>query len=104
MFFSWMFFNSIKEINRLREEINRLLSKWMSNIYLKVTIEKNWRSQNFDFLSLENLSQVSFLGAPTHADIIEFQSCLLQLKNQKSGSKTVCGFSIILTLKGIMTF
>ena len=34
-----MFFISIKEINRLRKEINRLLSKGMSNIYLKVTIE-----------------------------------------------------------------
>ena len=43
-----MFLNSIKEI------------KGKSNIYLKVAIEKNWRSQNFDFLSL------------THADIIEF--------------------------------
>ena len=32
-------FNSIKEINRLRKEINTLLSKGMSNIYLKVTIE-----------------------------------------------------------------
>ena len=59
-----MFFTSIKEINRLlskwinklRKEINRVLSKGMSNIYLKVTIEKNWRSQNFDFLSLKNLS------------------------------------------------
>ena len=35
-----MFFNSIKEINRLRKEINRLLSKVMSNIDLKVTTEK----------------------------------------------------------------
>ena len=34
----------------------------MSNIYLKVTIEKNWRSQNFDFLSLKNLSSSQFLG------------------------------------------
>ena len=33
----------------------------MSNIYLKVTIEKNWRSQNFDFLSLKNLSPGHFL-------------------------------------------
>ena len=32
-------FNSIKEINRLRKEINRLLGKGMSNIYLKVTID-----------------------------------------------------------------
>ena len=39
VFFQWMFFISIKEINRLRKEINRLLSKGMSNIYLKVTIE-----------------------------------------------------------------
>ena len=44
----------------------------MSNIYLKVTIEKNWRSQNFDFLSLKNLSSVQFWEALTHADIIEF--------------------------------
>ena len=51
-----MFFTSINEINRLRQEINRLLSKGInrlrkeinkllsegiSNIHLKVTIEKN---------------------------------------------------------------
>ena len=48
-----MFFNSTKELNRLRREINKLLRKRMSNIYLKVTIEKNSRSQNFDFLSLK---------------------------------------------------
>ena len=58
----------------------------MSNTCLKVTIEKNWRSQNFD------------------ADIIEFQNFLLRLKNQRSGSKTVCDFSIILISKGIMMF
>ena len=34
-----MFFNSIKEINRLKKERNRLLSKKMSNIYLKVIIK-----------------------------------------------------------------
>ena len=48
-----MFFSSIKGINRL-------ISKGMSNIYLKVTIEKNWRSQNFDFLSLKNMSPGHF--------------------------------------------
>ena len=31
--------NSIKEINKLRKEINRSLSKGMWNFYLKVTIE-----------------------------------------------------------------
>ena len=89
-----MFFNSVKEINRLRKEINRLLSKGMSNIYLKVTTEKKWRISYF----------LSFWGAPTHADIIEFWNFILQLKNQRSGNKSVCGFSIILILKGIMTF
>ena len=63
-----MLFKSIKEINRLRKEINRLLSKEMSNIYLKVAIEKNWGSQNFDFLSLKNVLPGLFGGAPTHAN------------------------------------
>ena len=45
----------------------------MSNIYLKVNNEeKNWRSQNLDFLGLKNLSPGQFWGAPTHEDIIEF--------------------------------
>ena len=35
-----MFLNSVKEINCLRNEINRLLSKEMSNIFLKVTTEE----------------------------------------------------------------
>ena len=48
--------------------------------------------------------QVNFWEAPTHAGIIEFSNFLLQLKNQRSGSKTLCGVSIILILKGIMTF
>ena len=36
-----MLLNAIIEINRLIKEINRLLSKGMSNICLKFTIEKN---------------------------------------------------------------
>ena len=44
-----MFFGSIKKINRLK-------GTGMSNIYSKVTIEKNWRSQNFASLSLKNSS------------------------------------------------
>ena len=36
-----MFFTSVKEANRLRKEINKLLSKGMLNIYFKVIIEKN---------------------------------------------------------------
>ena len=44
----------------------------MSNIYLKVTIEKNWLSQYFDFLSLKNSPPGQFWGGPAHTDIIEF--------------------------------
>ena len=43
-----------------------------------------------------------FWGAPNLADIIEFSNLLLQLKNQRSRSKTVCGFSFL--LKEIMAF
>ena len=56
-----MLFNSIKEINWLRKEINRLINKRMSNIYLKVTIEeKKRRSQNFDILGSKFFSPVQF--------------------------------------------
>ena len=96
-----MFFNSIKWINMLRGEINRLVIKGMSNIYLKVAVEKNWSSQNSDFLNLKNLSPVSSWGAPTHEDITEFSNFLLQLRNQRSRRKTVRGFSVILILKEI---
>ena len=34
----------------------------MLNIYLKVAIEKNWRSKNFGLLSLQNFPPVQFLG------------------------------------------
>ena len=49
-----------------------LISKGMSDIHLKVTIEKSWFSQNFNFVNLKNYPQVSFWGAPAHVDIIEF--------------------------------
>ena len=91
-----MFFNSIKEINRLRKEINRLLSKGMSNIYLKVTIET--------FSKLRFAGFKKFVTGSVFGDIIEFSNFLSQLKNQRSGSKTVCGFFIILILKEIMTY
>ena len=45
------------------KERNRLLSKGMLNIHLKVIIEKKWRTQNFDFLSLKSSSPGQFLGS-----------------------------------------
>ena len=58
-----MFVISIKGINSLVKEINRLLNKWMSNSYLKVTIEEKWRTQNFGFLSLKSSSPGQFSGS-----------------------------------------
>ena len=65
-----MFFNSNKEINRLWKEINRLLSKGMSNIFLKVTIETFSKLRFSEFKNF--FHRVSFWGTPTHADIVEF--------------------------------
>ena len=60
-----MLFVSVKEINRLLKETNRLLSKGMSNVYINLTIEKKWRTQNFDllrfFVPLTSLSLICFL-------------------------------------------
>ena len=50
----------------------------MSDIYLKVNIEKNWTSGNFDSLGLKT-------GA-------KFKKISLNFKTW-SGRKTVCGFS-----------
>ena len=58
-----MFFSSVKEINRLLKETSRLLVKGMSNIYLKVTIEKKGCTQNFSSLSLKCSSPGQFLGS-----------------------------------------
>ena len=89
-------------ILNITKDANKLISKEMSNIYLKRTIKKNWRSQNFDFLSLKNSSSGQFLGAPTRIDIIKFRNFLPQLKNQRSGNKKVCVSSTVLIFKGIM--
>ena len=91
-------FNSIKEINWLRKEIDYHVKE--CQIFAWKLLLRH--PQNFDFLGLKNLSLGQFWGALTHADIIEFLYFLFQLNNQTSGSKTMCGFSIILILKGTM--
>ena len=63
-----MFFDSVNS-NRLRKEINRLLSK---GIFTYKLCEKNWHWQNFDFQGLKNLSPAQFSGAPSHQDIVKF--------------------------------
>ena len=62
------------EKKRLIKEVNRSLSKAMY-IYLKLLLR---RSQNFDFLGLKNSLPGQFIwGAPTHANVFEFQTVWL---------------------------
>ena len=57
-----MFFNPVKKMNKLKKEIIKLLNKKMPNIYLKVTIEKKWCTQNGGFQNLKSSSPGQFLG------------------------------------------
>ena len=66
----------------------------MSNIYLKVTIEKKWRRYpKFQFPKFKKFVSRLIFGELQLTQISEFLNFLLQLKNQRSGSKTVSGFS-----------
>ena len=79
-----MFFSSIKKINRL-------LSKGMSNVYLKVVINKNWLSQDLDFLILRNFSSGRFRGSPTHISL-KFRTSWCNLKKRGLGVKACVAF------------
>ena len=59
-----MFLNLIKEINRL-------LSKGMSNIYLKITTETFSKLQ---FLGLKNLLPGQIWEAPTHSSSLNYKT------------------------------
>ena len=61
VFFYLMFLMDVIQLFSSVKRRNRLISKGMSNIYLKVTIKKNWFSQTLDFLSLKSLSPGQFL-------------------------------------------
>ena len=78
-----IFFSSIKEITALLKEINRLLSKGMSNIYLKLLLRKRDVLKTYISHVQKVSVQVSFLGAPTHADINEFSNFQLFCCNLK---------------------
>ena len=62
-------YNSIKEIDKLRKEINRFLSKEISNNCLKVTIET---FSKLRFPGFKRFVTRSVWGAATQADITEF--------------------------------
>ena len=68
-----MFFNSVKEIKRLRKETNRLLGKRMSNIYYKLLLKgKIDVPKTSIFYVYKIWSPGQFWGAPTHVHFIEF--------------------------------
>ena len=83
-----MLFNSVKEINGLRKERNRWLSKSMTNIYLKVTVNRKWRTQNFDFKSLKSLSSNQIFWELQLTQIsLNFQTSCCNLKIRALGAK-----------------
>ena len=95
-------FTFLKLNYQVRKEINQLLSNGMSNIYLKVTIEtfSKLRFSRFKiFVTMPlfgklQLTQISMILKP---------SCW-NLKINCLGATLCVVFSIILILKGIMTF
>ena len=88
-----MLFNSIKEINRSRKEINRLLNKGM----LKVTADKKWYTQNFDFKSLKKFVSRSVLGELQLTQIsLNFQTFCCSLKIRGFGAKLCVAFLLFL--------
>ena len=76
-------------------DVNRFLSKGMPSIYLKVTIEKTWRTRNFDFPSLKGFCP-GFWVARNHADIINFQTYCCNLKIRGLGAKLCAVFLLFL--------
>ena len=91
-----MFFNLIKEINRLRKEVSRLLGKGMSSIYLKTNNEKNLTFSNIRFSKLKKFVTGSVFGKPHLKQIpLNFKNSSYILKFRGLWSKTVFGFSII---------
>ena len=86
---------------RLIKEKDRLISKEMSNIYLKV--EKSLRSQNFDCLSLKNLSLGQFLESSNSCTHLILKLFVVTLISETWEQNCVWLFYYCI-LKGIMTF
>ena len=65
----------------------------MSNIFSIVTIEeKNWRSQNNDFLGLKNLSPGNFGELPLTKISVNFKTFYCNLKIRDLGTKLIVAF------------
>ena len=105
-----MFFNLIKEVNNLRKEINRLLSKAMLNIYLKTTVEEKWRTQNFQNFSSwfskfkKFVSRWNFGEHQLTKILFEFQTSCCNLKTKGLGAKLFVDFYCFLFWKELWHF
>ena len=77
--------NLIKEINRLRKEIISLLSKGMSNIYLKVTIKM---FSKLRFCVFKKFITRSVFGELQLMQLsLNFRTCCCNLKIRGLGTK-----------------
>ena len=74
----------------------------MSNIYLQVTTEKNWCSQNVDCKSLKNLSPGQFLRSTNSCRYHWILKLLVATEKSEGWEQN--GVWLILSLKGIITF
>ena len=86
--------NSIKEINRLSKEMNRLFSKGMSNIYLKVTVEtfsKLWLSGFKIFVTSSVFGELQL----THISLT-VKTSYCNLKTRGLGAKLCVAFLFLL--------
>ena len=61
----------------------------MSNVYLKVAVEKNWRSQNADFSKIENSSPRQFLTRTDSHISLSFKTSCWNFKISGLGPKHV---------------
>ena len=82
-----MFFSSIKEIN----VFSNIKNKRISNIYLKVTIEKEGLSEDLNVLNVKKLSPGHFLGQLTHI-LLNFRTSCSNLKIRGLGAKVYVAF------------
>ena len=85
-----MFLIQLRKKNRLRKEINRLLNKGMSNIYLKVTIEMFSKLQFSGFKKV--CHQVSFGELQLMQVSLSFKTSCCNLKVRRLGTKRFVAF------------
>ena len=94
--FSWC----LMDFFSLVKEINRLISKWMTNIYLKCTAEKNWLSQKTDVFktSISKFKTLVYMSVFEELSITEtslnFKTFCCYIKIRGLWAKTCVAFQL----------